>query len=143
MEPLDRAFVAQSAVDAFDAKPLDFKDADCIRLGVFVMRAMGHKPKGLKGLRWSTEMGALKAMKRSGFKTLLDAIDAQGFERIAPARALPGDLVALPCDGPWGGSIMVCVGNGRLFGFLEGRAGVVEPKSFVCAWRVPCRKLSR
>lgn len=142
MEALDRAWVAQDAVDAFDGKPLDFQNADCIRLIAHSVKAMGHRPKGLKGLRWSSETGALKALRRSGFADLLAAMDGQGFERIAPAKALPGDIVALPCEGLWGGALMVALGGGRLLGFLEGRCGIVQPKQFVTAWRVPCRKPS-
>jgi hypothetical protein len=71
-----------------------------------------------------------------GFGTLPDLIDSFGLQRIAPAAALAGDIVALPTDHPLG-ALSVAVGNGRLLAFLEGEAGavVIEPHAFLCAWR--------
>jgi hypothetical protein len=76
----------------------------------------------MKGLKYSTEAGAARALKRTGFADLIDAVDALGLERIAPAAARTGDLIGMPCDGPWGCALTVAVGNGRVFGFLDGNS---------------------
>jgi len=78
-------------------------------------------------------------MRGRGFKDLREAVDATGLACIPPAMAWPGDIVALPAIAPWGVSLMVAVGNGRLLGLYEGVFVVLEPKQFVCAWRVPVR----
>lgn len=90
----------------------------------------------MKGLKYSTETGAVRALKRTGFADLIEAVDALGLERIAPAAAKTGDLVGMPCEGPWGCALTVAVGNGRVFGFLDGMAQVQIPSAFTAAWRV-------
>ena len=75
-------------------------------------------------------------MRRSGHRDLVAAVDAFGLERIAPASALAGDIVALPTDDEvFGAALCVAVGNGRVLGFHEGVCAVLEPKAFLAAWR--------
>lgn len=84
---------------------------------------------------------ARRAPNAPNFKsvdTVADAIDAMGLQRIPPAAALPADLVLLPGDGPFGGSLTMAVGNGRVFGYHEDVVGadILQPLEFVAAWRV-------
>lgn len=133
-----KARAAQACIDRFGGKGCDFRRSDCARLACHLFHHAGVKVPFLKGHSWSTEAGAYRVLRKLGFSDLLEAIDAVGLERIAPARAMPGDLVALPAkDGPWGCALFVMVGNGRVFGFYDGRAQVVRPLEFVAAWRVP------
>lgn len=112
---------------------------DCIRLSRHAMHGMGHRVSLTKGLRYSTEAGGLRALKRLGFKDLLEAMDATGRPRIAPAAALPADIIGMPSGDALGVCLYVYAGNGKGIGFQEGHdVGVVvslaQPP--VAAWRL-------
>lgn len=132
-----RQRAAQACIDRFAGKAYQPGRHDCVKLAAHALRAMGHKVRPLKGVTWSSETGALKALRRTGFANLSDAVDAQGLPRIAPAMLLPGDLVGMPSDGEgFDVALMVAVGNGRIIGFSGGVGAVFQPLSIVCAWRV-------
>lgn len=92
---------------------------DCVRLAAHAMHHMGHGVSLMKGVRYSTEAGGLKALKKLGFDDLLSAVDATGLERIAPAAALPADLIALPSGDALGVCLYVYAGNGKALGYKE------------------------
>ncbi len=137
-----RARAAQACIDRFLHAPLDYKAADCVRLVRLALVKQGVSVKPLKGLRWASATGALRALKASGFKSLIDGMDATGLPRIAPARALAGDVLALPAKpgDPYGAALFVSVGNGRHLGFVNTGDRVVcevcEVALFETAWRV-------
>ena len=110
---------------------------DCVRMAVAHIRRMGHRASLLKGGTYTSEFGAIKALKRAGFDTLEAALDAR-FDRIAPAAALPGDLIGLASSGDWP-ALTVAVGNGRVLGFMEGVCGIMQPNAYKLAWRVPVK----
>ena len=143
LDMVRKAGAAQACVDRFGDALLDYKSADCVRLARLALVKQGVSVKPLKGLRWSSYRGALKALKESGFDTLADGMDATGCARIAPAMAVAGDVVCLPVseDSPWGAALFVCVGNGKHLGFVNaGEAGircaVASVAKFETAWRV-------
>lgn len=113
---------------------------DCKNLGQIALRAMGHVVRLAKGVRYSTEAGGLKALKRLGFGNLLDAMDATGCPRIAPAAALPADILALQVEGSasaFGCALAVYVGNGKAITFVGGEgviAALTAPP--LAAWRL-------
>lgn len=129
-----RQRAAQACVDAYVGKPPVWGTRDCLRLFRFVAHKMGVKVG--KCPRYSTEGGAVRALKRSGFADLMAAVDGQGLARIAPAAALPGDIIALPADDVFGCALTVALGNGRVLGYFEGGCQVIEPKAFLTAWRI-------
>lgn len=131
-----KAAAAQACIDRFSGKSYEPGKRDCAILAAHLLHQYGVAVPMMKGLRYSTEGGAIKALKRSGCADIVAAVDALGFERIAPAAARTGDLVGLPCDGPWGCSLTVAVGNGRVFGFVHGVGHTLQPQAFVTAWRV-------
>lgn len=137
MHPMIRR---QQAVEAcrvrFEGKAYEPGSRDCAKLAAHAMHKQGRKVGLLKSVRYSSERGALKALRSMGFETLMDAVDALGLERIPPASAWPGDLVAVPGEGAFGCALMVRADNGRVFGFAEGVAGFWQPLEYVCAWRV-------
>jgi hypothetical protein len=110
-----------------------------VRLAAAAARAAGHKVKGFaKAGSYTSEIGALRALRNLGFKTLEDMVDGQGYLRIPPAAALPRRRRGLKGEGNWT-ALCVALGNGRVLGFKEGRAGVLQPLELVCAWRIePC-----
>jgi len=130
------ARAAPACIDRFAGKAYEPGKRDCAVLAAHLLHQYGVAVPIMKGLRYSTEAGALRALKRTGCKDIIAAVDSLGLERIAPAAARTGDLVGLPCEGPWGCALTVAVGNGRVFGFLDGIAQVQIPSAFTAAWRV-------
>lgn len=130
------AKAAQACIDRFAGKSYEPGKRDCAILAAHLLHQYGVAVPMMKGLRYSTEAGAIRALKRTGCRNLIEAVDALGFERIAPAAARTGDLVGLPCEGPWGCALTVAVGNGRVFGFVHGVGHTLQPQAFVAAWRV-------
>ena len=129
------ARAAQSCIDRFSGKTYEPGKRDCAILAAHLLHQYGIKVPAMKGRKYRTEAGAIRAMREAGYANLIEAIDALGVERIAPAAARTGDLVGMPCDGPWGCALTVAVGNGRLLGFYSGVCQIVQPSEFVTAWR--------
>jgi len=125
---------AQACIDRFNGKPYAPGKRDCVKLACHLLHQYGVAVPHTKGVRYSTEAGAIKALRRAGFRDLIEAVDSLGLERIAPARAQAGDLVGLPCD-RLGCTLTVAVGNGRVIGFQGGRGCVIQPLKFAAAWR--------
>lgn len=139
MHPMIRRREAvEATVQRFVGKAYAPGVHDCARLAAFALRQMGHKVPLLKGAQYRTEAGGLKALRRLGFSDLAEAVDALGLVRIAPASALPGDIVALEMEGAtgFGCALTVACGNGRVLGFMGGVCAPLEPAAFVAAWRV-------
>lgn len=129
------AQAAQACIDRFSGKPYEPGKRDCAILAAHLLHQYGHPVPIMKGLKYKTEAGAMRALKQTGHVDLVAAMDALGLERIAPASARTGDIIGMPCDGLWGCALTVAVGNGRVFGFLDGIAQVQIPSAFVAAWR--------
>lgn len=135
---MSKAKAAQACVDRFAGKAYEpGKRRDCGRLVLHHLHHLGIKVPFVKGCNWGTEAGAYRALRKMGFEQLSAAVDAAGFPRIAPARALVGDIVALPASNPaWDCVLTVALGNGRVLAFVDGRCRAVQPKQYVTAWRV-------
>lgn len=133
----NKARAAQACIDRFAGKARREGSNDCARLTCHALHHAGVAVPFLKGQKWTSEASGLRLLRKLGFADLIAAVDAVGLERIAPARAVAGDIVALPCEDPrWGCALTVAVGNGRVIGFQQGVAQVVQPTAFVTAWRV-------
>lgn len=140
---ITRQRAAQACVDAWFGRALDFSAGDhCGALAAFALDQLGRRAEVLKGARFTTEKGALKWMKRKGFASILEAVDACGLERRPGlAFALPADLVALPSmDGdPFGASLGVLVSDfprrAVAWGAGEPHAGIMEPGQALAVWR--------
>lgn len=137
---LKRAAATQACMDRFAYKPVEPGVRDCGKLTAHALHKQGRSAKLLNASGHRTWTGALTYLKRTGFASLADLIDAIGMERIPPAAALPGDIIALPAaegDG-FGCSLAVALDNGRVLA-LNPQSGQIEPMIphlFVCAWRV-------
>jgi hypothetical protein len=132
-----RIEAVEATIARFQGKPLKYGRDDCVRMSAFVLRKLGVKTPLLKAGTYSSEISARRAMKKMGFATLPEAVDAVGLPQIAPALALPGDILALKADHGDDVALAVAVGNGRALGFWEG-AGVCtvfQPLAFETAWR--------
>lgn len=133
-----RTRAAQACIDRFAGKPYAPGTRDCVKLAGHAMHKLGRKVGLTKGLRYASEAKGAAVMRQLGFKNLPEAVDAAGLERIAPASALPGDIIALETDADsiFGCALTVAVGNGRVLGFQEGVCVVMQPHSYLTAWRV-------
>ncbi len=139
MTPMQKRHrAAQGCIDRFSGKPYDpAAHRDCAYMVRHALHLVGRRVGQGKLPHYSTEMAGIKALRKMGHASLIEAVDAFGLVRIPPLAALPADIVALPSDHPMG-ALSVAVGNGRLLAYLDGEKGavVIEPKEFVCAWRI-------
>lgn len=141
-----RRDAAQAAVQRFEGRKFKWSSNDCARLAAFTLRRLGYQPPMPKAGSYRSALGAKKALKAAGFDSLESALDSLGLARIAPAAAVVGDIVGLLADddGGWP-ALTVAVGNGRVLGFQQNRARLLQPVYGpgvkAVAWRVdPCPK---
>lgn len=137
---LKRQAATRACMDRFAFKPMEAGKRDCGKLAALAMHKGGRNAKLLNASKHKTMAGAVKYIRKAGFKDLLELMDATGLERIAPASALPNDIIALasePGDG-FGCSLCVALDNGRVLAFnpLSGVCEPMEPLITVAAWRV-------
>ena len=135
---LKRAAVTQACMDRFAGRSYAPGARDCGKLAAHALHKVGRKAKLLTAARHTTEAGAIRYIRKAGFKDLVELMDAVGLERIPPAAALPGDIIAMamPEGDPFGCSLTVALDNGRILGFKDGVCQVLIPLDFVAAWRV-------
>lgn len=131
------AKAAQACIDRFHGAAYEPGKRDCARLGAHLLHQYGHGCPPMKGQSYRTEVEALRALRKAGFRDLIAAVDALGLTRIVPAYAMTGDLIALPHD-DFGATLTVAVGNGEVLGFQDGRGKIIKPLALAAAWRVPC-----
>jgi len=140
-ETLRRAAATQACMDLFNRRPLDWRERrHCGRLAAIAMMRMGRNARLLNACRATTLRGVLAYLRRTGFASLLDLMDATGLERIGAASARAGDIVALPSEASdgFGCSLTVALGNGQVLAAnpTTGLFEVMTPHVFVAAWRV-------
>jgi hypothetical protein len=134
MNLVERVAATQKTVDAFKGKMFDMeKGGDCIRLAVAHARHMGRKIKLPRYGDWESAAAALRKM---GFSTLGEAMDAH-FKRIQPHEIMAGDFVESLGSNGFSG-LMVAVGNGRTLGFHEDipHCDILQPLIISGAWRI-------
>jgi len=119
--PRLRAAVAEAAVAAFSGRALAMGRCDCVHLADFVLARLGIEAGLARGGSYRSELGALRALGRTGFASLEAAIDSLGLERIAPSARRPADLLALPGEGRLS-ALHVALTNGVTLGWGEGEA---------------------
>lgn len=133
---LQQRDAAQATLDRFCGVPLQWGRNDCAKMVIFHLRQLGISLSIAKAGRYSSPLGAMKALKRLGFDRLSEVLDDRGLARIVPAARIAGDIVELPSvDGP--GALSIALGNGRILGYHESLQGadVLQPVEMVAAWR--------
>lgn len=137
IEMVRRQRAAKAAMARFQYAPFVLGKNDCVRLAAFVIRKMGRRSHLAKAGAYKTPLSAKRALTRAGYADLIEAVDAHGLERIAPAAALPADLVMVPGEGPFGGALTMAVDNGRVLGWHQDidHADVAQPVEYIAAWR--------
>lgn len=115
-----RVQVAQQCAARFIGKPLDFKQYDCVRQARYVLHLRKQSAGLLKGVKWGSEAGAYRAMRKLGFASLIEGVDATGLLAVPFAMVRPADLVALPGDDAFGCTLGVYLGDGYVSGYQDG-----------------------
>jgi hypothetical protein len=135
-----RVTAAQATLDEFLGKPFQWGHNDCARMIAAHLRRLGYKVRVPSKGSYGTPKSALKALRARGFESMMDAIDAVGLERIAPAEAVAGDIVCGESGDPFG-ALGVKLSNGRLLGYHEHVTGaaVLQEINLAIAWRVEVR----
>ena len=87
---------------------------DCAHL-VMALRAEMGAPITFKGTKYSTEKGALRALKKLGYSDLDGACDALLGARLeTPLFANYGDIVMVPGEGALAGGLGIMLNDGRV-----------------------------
>ena len=134
-----RTRAVKACKQKFENQCLDWGRADCVKLAALAMLKQGITGPLLRGVRYSSEATALKRLQDMNCASLGAAMDATGLVRIAPARALPGDILGLPSLSPdWDVALAIVETNRAAFGFFgpDHRGQSIRPLEIVCAWRV-------
>lgn len=135
-----RARAVKACIDRFVGKTYEPRsNRDCIKLAIHSAHKMGRRISLTKGLRYSSEAGGLRVMRKLGFRSLIDAVDATELVSIPPAATRPGDIIALKTDeeNAFGCALAVRADNGRVIGFSSGVGGVFrvdDPSAYLAAW---------
>lgn len=134
---LRRDIALRKTIARFDNRKFQWGVSDCARLVAVHLRHMKRPIPIAKAGSYKSAIGAKSALKRYGAATLSEALDKHGLERIAPAAALPGDIIMLEGDAEFD-ALHIRMPNGRTFGFAEGTdlPVIFQPNSFLAAWRV-------
>ncbi|MBP8234455.1 MAG: hypothetical protein KAY22_19350 [Rhizorhabdus sp.] len=137
-----RRLAAQATLDEFRDKPFKFGERDCVRMAAAHLRRLGYRVKLPAKGSYRTVRSARKALADRGFANICAAVDAHGLERIAPAAAVVGDIIAIPGEHDFGGALLVALGNGRCVGYHQDLvgAGVLQPIEYITAWRATPRR---
>lgn len=142
---IPRNTATQATIDRFVNQPFVWGVADCAQLVAFHLQQLGHPDPLKKVTGYSTRRTALRAMRKAGIKDMASQLEALGFVPIAPAAALPGDIIGIQTEetdaaAGWI-SLGVNIGADRILGFApapEGREVCSWAPVSVCthAWRV-------
>jgi hypothetical protein len=136
-----RRDAAQRTLDTWSKRPLKLGTADCVRMAASHLRSLGYRVKLPPAGSYRSVASAIKALTAVGHASIGEALDALGLERIAPARAIVGDVILMPAEHELG-ALVVCMGNGRVAGWHDDHAGgvvVMQPLKMLAAWRVDPR----
>lgn len=135
-----REAAAKACWDRFYGKSYDPGKRDCVKLATHALIKMGHGSGVMKGLVYSSEAQGYKLMRKAGFNSLIEALDARGLPRIAPAMAMQGDIIAMQPGGEnlFGAALAVAMPDRLILGFgHETRiCSTWRPLSYLAAWRL-------
>jgi cell wall-associated NlpC family hydrolase len=131
-----RVKAAQRTLDKFKEVPFEWGRHDCGQMIFYHLRRLGRRVSFAPAGSYDSALGAKRVLQAAGVGTLPALLDKWGLPRIAPAAALPGDLVQMPGDDTIG-AMTIYVGNGRVLGYHEAVEGavVMQPVEMVAAWR--------
>jgi hypothetical protein len=131
---LRRQQAVEATVQRFAGKALVWGRDDCARMAAFLVKRLGVRVSLAKMPRYSSEVGAARALRALECADLAEVVDLAGLPRIAPARAVVGDLLGLP--GPDDTvALHVSLGAGTSFGLIDGAFQPARVHQVLTAWR--------
>lgn len=114
-----RALATRATVAHYQGRAFEWGRVDCARMVAWHLRKLRGLSMGLsKAGSYSSALGARRALERLGYASLPDVLDAKGFERIAPAMALTGDIFMVAGTDDWP-ALVIATGNDTALGFHE------------------------
>jgi hypothetical protein len=127
-----RAAAAEACFQRFNGKTYAPGKRDCVKLATHALIKMGHGSGPMKGLVYASEAQGYRLMRKAGFKNLIEALDARGLPRIAPAMARQGDIIAMEAgeDNPFGAALSIAMPDQTILGFSGGVCATWRPLSF-------------
>jgi hypothetical protein len=132
---LQRHEALTATLDKFRDKPFEFGKHDCIQMARFHARQLGYKLPGTGA--YTSALGARRALRKQGVDSIEALLD-KFFTRIAPAAALPGDLLLVPKEANAElGTVVLSVGK-KCIGWVEGHDEMVvmTVTEHLAAWRL-------
>lgn len=130
-----RVRATEATFARFHGQLFELGKNDCARMVAFHLRQLGHRASLLNGGRYSTPVGARKALQRLGVSSLTEIMD-QRFPRISPAEARTGDVLAGVSESGEGDAMAIRLHRQNALAFLDGVCGEVIISDYVAAWRV-------
>lgn len=119
-------------IDSRQTMPYLWGENDCAAfVGGAVKAATGKDP--LKGLRWSSQTGAMRVLKRVG--GMEAALDAR-FKRVSPTMAKRGDIAGVP-DPALGIHPMIVEGEKLVAPGEDGNKRIPR-RAMTVAWSICC-----
>ncbi len=120
MTLIARVEATQNTIDKWLDKTFEWGSADCGQMVASHLQEFGLTTPLEAAGRYSTELGAQRAVRKTGAKTMEDIVDQMGFTRISPASAIVGDIVGFPGgrdeDHVWT-ALGVHTGSDKIIGF--------------------------
>lgn len=140
---IERVEATQKTIDYWLGQDFEWGVADCGQMVGWHLETAGYSTPLKDARAYSTDIGAKRAMKALGADSMEDFIDRLGFERIAPASAIVGDVIGLPGgteDDQWT-ALGVHAGQDRILAFAAAQGEVARVHSgqasvATVAWRV-------
>lgn len=140
---IERVESTQKTIDYWLGQEFEWGVADCGQMVGWHLEQAGITTPLKDARAYTTDIGAKRAMKALGADSMEDLIDRLGFERIAPAMAIVGDIVGLPGgtdDDQWT-ALGVHTGQDKILAFAAAENDVARVHSgsasvVTIAWRV-------
>lgn len=138
MNYVDRVKAAQATKDHFFGKLLDWGSVDCLQIAAHCLEQLGHTKPTKTVRKYTSETGAIRALKASGYSSLIDAVNDYGLTPIPPAAAMAGDIIAYPGEGFGGYALGIALGDNKILGIAPNPLPVVDVAAIWAAshaWR--------
>jgi hypothetical protein len=132
---LIRYAAAHATKKQFFEKPFVWGETDCLQMAAFCLKQLGHEEPTASVRPYTDEKSALRALARAGHRSMVDAVDAYGLARIAPAMAAIGDIVAYEAEGFGGFGLGVAIGDGKFLGCANDIIDAAPTWVLTHAWR--------